>query len=323
MKTSWRDRGSVWFRRAKPVLAPLVSIGLVTWLVWSVSPRQLFEALASVNWPWLVLATFIQVVGLFVWDTVSLWWLFGKPDRRLSFRTVLRLRCDTEIWSALSLEIGQAAFAYKLARAVSLPTTNTFGYCVLLGLVDMGTLLSLALFGSFLRPSNLTAHWRWVCIVGLVFLAVLVVAIKIMPRRWHHWLSGKPWADWLQWLDWRMLAWLWIQRLILFLLVLVYAGVGLAICRVRVDPLTVVGIVPFVVIAESMPGTAGLGERETALVYFFSALGGSRPVLLSFGLIWSAIVILTRIGISLVSWSLPRADHKVEVRQFAPSRFDK
>jgi len=108
---SWRDRGSVGLKRLKPVLGPVVSVGLIAWLVWSVSPRQLLETLARVNWPALVLASLLQAVGLFLWDTLCVWWLFGKPDRRLPFRTVLRLRCDTVIWSALSLEIGQTAFA--------------------------------------------------------------------------------------------------------------------------------------------------------------------------------------------------------------------
>jgi hypothetical protein len=190
---------------------------------------------------------------------------------------------------------------------VNLPLTSTLGYCVLLALIDGGTLLSLALVGSFLHPSPLTRPWRWLCLGGLVGLGLLVVLVKLLPERWHHWLAAKPWAGWLAWLDWRAVCRLGAMRLVLFLLVLVYVGASLAICRVPVDPLTVVGIIPFVMLAESLPGTAGLGERETALVYLYPASAEQRAVLLSFGLIWSTVVILGRICISLVSWCLPRA----------------
>ena len=96
-------------------------------MIWSVSPQRLLEALATSNWPWLVLAAAVQVIGLFLWDTVCVWWLFAQPDRRLPFRTVLRLRCDTVIWGAVNLEIGQAAFAWQLARTVNRPTRTRGG----------------------------------------------------------------------------------------------------------------------------------------------------------------------------------------------------
>ncbi len=302
----WRDIGATLLRRGRQALPALVSVGLITWLVWTVSPRRLLAALATSNWPWLVAATAVQVVVLFLWDTVCVWWLFRQPDRRLPFRTVLRLRCDTVIWSAVNLEVGQAAFAWQLAKSLNVPPTDTLGYCLLLALVDCGTLLSLALVGSFLHPSPLTRPWRWLCLGGLAGLGLLVVLVKLIPDRWHRWLAARPWAGWLAWLDWRAVGRLAGLRLILFLLVLVYAGVGLAICRVPVDPLTVAGVIPFVLMAESLPGTAGLGERETALVYLYPAGEEYRAALLGFGLIWSTVVILGRVLIGLVSWCRPR-----------------
>jgi hypothetical protein len=92
----------------------------------------------------------------------------------------------------------------------------------------------------------------------------------------------------------------------MFLLVLIYAWAGLTICRFPVDVRTVVGVIPFVLLAESLPGTGGLGERETALVYLLHAGGEERAVLLRFGLTWSVVVILGRVSIGLISWFLPR-----------------
>jgi hypothetical protein len=288
-------------------LPVLISLGLVTWLVWSVSPRRLLDAFSTLNWPWLVLATVVQVVVLFGWDTLCLWWLFSQPDRRLPFRTVLRVRTDTVIWSAVNLEVGQGAFAWQLARAEDVPVTATLGRCFLLALVDTGTLLSLALVGSFLRPYPQTRPFRWVCVGGLAGLGGLVAAVRLLPDHWRGRLTAQPWAGWLGWFDRRHALRLGILRLTLFLLVLVYAGVGLAMCGIPVGPLTVVGIIPFVLIAESLPGTGGLGERETALVYLYPWSEEHRAVLLSFGLIWSTVTILGRVAIGLISWSLPHS----------------
>jgi hypothetical protein len=152
----------------------------------------------------------------------------------------------------------------------------------------------------------MTRPWRWVCIGGLAGLGLLTAALKLLPDRWRGRLAAKPWASWLAWLNWRRAFILWGLRLVMFLLVLVYAGVGLMICRLPADPLTVMGVIPFVLMAESLPGTAGLGERETALVYLYPGGSEQRAVLLSFGLIWSTVVILGRVAIGLVSWYLPR-----------------
>ena len=68
------------------------------------------------------------------------------------------------------------------------------------------------------------------------------------------------------------------------------------------------GTIPFVILAESLPGTAGLGEREAALI-LFPGLGGpmtyQQARLLCFGLTWSSVVILGRLAIGLVSRWLP------------------
>ncbi len=294
------------FRLGRRLFPVLVSCGLVAWLVWSVTPEKLARALSGGPWPWLVLATIVQAVVLFLWDTVSLWWLFSQPDRPLPFRAVLRARTDTVLWSAINLEIGQAMFAAKAASLRSEPVTAALGRCLVLALFDTGTLMSLALLGSLLKPEPLTSYLRWVCVAVLLGLAALAVGLRWLPHRGRQWLENQDWARWLAWWSWGHSFRLTAQRLILFLLVLVYAGVCLALCGIPADGRTVFGVIPFVLLAEALPGTGGLGERETALVYLLGADGVQRAELLSFGLIWSTVVILSRITIGLVSSWLPR-----------------
>jgi hypothetical protein len=304
MGTGWSAK---LVRIARRVVPALISIGLVTWLIVTATPAKLAQAFAGTAWPWLVLATLVQAVVLFLWDTVSLWWLFSQPDRPVPFGTVLRARADSVLWSAINLEIGQAVFAAKLAAAPGEPLTAALGRCLVLALFDTGTLMSLALLGSVLRPEPLTGYLRWLCVGVVLALLALALTLRLLPDRPRRWLAARHWAQWLNWWSWWHTLALAAQRLVLFLLVMLYAGICLALCGIPGGVRTTAGVIPFVLLAESLPGTGGLGERETALVYLVGGDSSQRAVLLSFGLIWSVVVLLSRITIGLVSAWLPRA----------------
>ncbi len=319
MATSWSQTGQALYhrvlplyrrlepvvRRVKPVVPFAASFGLITWLIWSVTPQKLLHALATSAWPWLVLATVIQVIVLFLWDSVSLWWLFSQPHRRLRFRPVLRARMESTLWSAFNLELGQAAFAYRLAKLRNEPLLCSLGRCFLLALVDTGTLQSLGILGSFAWPHPVIQKLRWICVAIVGGLLACAVLLTFGPPRWREWLGQWQWLNWLKWWNWKRSLILIAQRLVLFLLVLLYAGICLAVIRVPVSVGLVLGVIPFVLIAEALPGTGGLGERETALVYLADPGGTHRAVLLSFGLIWSVVIILGRLIIGALGWWLP------------------
>jgi hypothetical protein len=304
-------------RRIGPIL---ISVGLVIWLVWHVTPEKLGQAFATGPWPWLILVTVVQLVILFLWDTISLWWLFSQPDQAVPFRMVLRARTDSVLWSAVNLEIGQGVFAWRLAQAGGDSVKGALGRCLAVALFDFGTLQALGLIGSFLKPNALIRFLRWVCVGSVVGLLVLAVIVRYLREDWRRWLVAQERASWLAWWRWRHSLLLGVQRLILFLLMFVYVGVGLAICRIPADVRTVVGRVPFILIAESLPGTGGLGERETALVYLLSSGPDQRAALLSFGLIWSAVTILGRVMMGLLSAWLPRAARSAPRKDESPSR---
>ncbi len=312
MATNWRAVWSKVLHYGRWVVPPLISIGLVTWLIWNITPAKLAHVISSGIFPWLLLATLVQLIVLFLWDTFCLWWLFSQPDRHLSRRKVLRARADSVLWSAINLEIGQGVFAWRLAKLTGDSVKVAIGRCLLLTLFDFGTLQSLALVGSFLKPDPLIQTLRWICVGSVFGLLILVVILRFLPDRWRQWLEQKDWSGWLKWWDWRDSLMLVALRLIMFLLVLVYAGVCLMICRFPADVRTVVGVIPFVLLAESLPGTGGLGERETALVYLLHPAAGQEAVLLTFGLTWSTVIILGRVAIGLVSSLLPQAKEKEE-----------
>jgi hypothetical protein len=309
----WRDIGGKVLHYGKRVAPVCISVGLVAWLVWRVTPQKLLAALRATDWPWLIGATLVQLVVLFLWDTLNLWWLYSQPDRRLPFWTVLRARTDSVIWSAVNLEIGQGVFAWRLSKDLDMPVTESLSRCVVLALFDFGTLQSLALVASFIQPTPLIRFFRLICAGFVGGMVILFLILRYMPERWRSWLEGKPWGSWLKWWTWRHGVLTWAQRLTMFLLVILYAWVGLKICKIPVDAATVFGVIPFVIVAESLPGTGGLGERDTALVYLLDVGGERAAVVLSFGLIWSTVIILGRVAIGLVSNLLPR--HQREARR--------
>jgi hypothetical protein len=324
LQRKWLQQGKKVLSAGRRVFPVLVSGGLITWLVWSITPQKLFAAFSTWHWPWLVLVTAVQVLVTFAWDTVTLWWLFSQPTRWLSFRTLLRARSESVLWSAINLEIGQGVFAYKVAQIRGDGVLTALGRFMVLALFDAGTLQALALIGSFLRPDPLILWLRWICVVVVGGLLVLAALLKLLPRHWRQWLESKSWGEWLRWWTWRHSVLLVIQRLILFLMVLLYAWICLTICGIPTDARTIFGTIPFVILAESLPGTGGLGERETALVYLLHVSEDQRAVVLSFGLIWSAVVILGRVTIGLVSSWLPQAQGSTgEQTEVADSASDK
>ena len=300
----------------KKVVPFLISFGLVTWLIWKITPEKLLVVLSTSSWPWLVLATVVQLVVLFLWDTINLWWLFSQPhpEHRPPFRIVLRARTDSIQWSAINLEIGQGVFAYKVAKAIGEPVSEALGRFFVLALFDFGTLQSLGLIGSFLVTNPLIATLRWVCVASVLGLLALALLLHFLPANWRQWLQAKNWGRWLQWWSWRHSLLLWAQRLTMFVLVILYAWVGLRIIGISADARMVFGTIPFVLLAESLPGTGGLGERETALIYLLNP-GGKEADLLAFGLIWSTVVICGRVLIGLVSSWLPHAEEAAKDRE--------
>ncbi len=323
MSGTWQERWATirrhvpdWVPRAwRPVkrwLPPLVSAGLITFLVWTTTPHKLLAALESLDWPAVVGITVVQLVVLFTWDTFCLWWLFKQPNRRVPFWALFRARCDSVLWSAINLEIGQAVFAYKLAKILGKSVAEALGRCVLLAFFDFGSLQALALVGSFFLLTPLTRELRWVPIVSVSGVVILIFLLHFLPQNWRDWLIRKDWGKPLGWWSWRHSLILGALRVTMFGLMLVYAGVGLSLCGVPMTPRGTVGIIPYVLIAESLPGTGGLGERETALVYLLDPGPTHRAVVLSFGLVWSMVTILGRVGIGLMSWALPRAKDQGE-----------
>jgi hypothetical protein len=325
---SWRDIGAkAWhyWRRALPLV---ISVGLVIWLVFfKVGPTKLAESLAQVNWPLLVGISFAQLIVLFLWDSYSLWWLYVQPNEKLSFWTVLYARAETAAWSAVNLEVGQAAFAVRLADVIDEPVAMMLGRSIVMGMFDFGVTTAFGLLGYILMPTRRYRYLMWICIVGLGGLIALVLTVAyVVPQSWRDWIQQHTWGRWMKWWSWKHTGWMLVQRALLAIGIFVYAGAGLAIVGVPPHPnlgneaRMVFGVIPFVLLSEAIPSAGGLGTRETVLIYL---TGGPPPVILGFSLIWSVSLIIGRILIGSSSWVFSVVTGKSKQEDFGGKEKDK
>lgn len=127
----------------------------------------------------------------------------------------------------------------------------------------------------------------------------------------------------MKWWSWKHTIVLLLQRMVLELAIMLYAGAGLYLVGVPPHPdwaseaRMVFGVVPFVLMSEAIPSAGGLGTREAVLIYL---TGGPPAVILGFSLIWSMSLIIGRIGIGVGSWIFTSLTGKSKQADFESER---
>jgi hypothetical protein len=290
-------------KRWRRIMPAIVTIGLLIWLVYRISPQALVAAASQLDWPRLCLVFSSMVLALYLWDSVCLHWLFAEPGLPLSYGQVLRARGSSYVASAVNFELGQGLVAWELARAQGTPLVSALGRCVLLAVHDVAVLLTLGLIGSLLIDSAIARGIMGFCAIGLAALVGVGLLAYFFPRWWrerrmiggrHLWPGSWTWGRSLQ------LSGL---RGIYFAIILAAVALGLEVAPIPLGRPVVLGAVPVVLLADGLPiSVSGLGTRETALM---SLIRAPEPgVLLAFSLVWSAVLITGRLLIGLGHWWL-------------------
>jgi hypothetical protein len=287
-------------RRALPVL---VSVGLVAYLVWKVSPARLAAGAAVLNWPALVALSLVELAALLLWDTVCLRWLFALPDGNLPFGQVLRARCHSSAWMVINYPLSQGVLAWELAPARGLSLAAALGRCVLLLLHDLGVLFGLGLAASFLHGGPLALVLRGICAVGLLVLAGVAVALAAAPGRWRARLGQR--VDWFGWWGWRHTLTAVGLRLAFLSIIVVYLAAALWVVGLPQDARGVCGTLPLVVVSmEVVPSVAGFGSRDVAMLRLLRPPREQEAVVLAFTLLWSSVLGAARLLLGLATWWL-------------------
>jgi hypothetical protein len=280
-------------------LPVLISAGLIIWLLSQVSPARLAAAAALLNWPVLAGLTTGLFLGLFLWDTVCLKWLFAQPAHPLPFRTVLHARAASYPWTVLNYEVGQGVLAWLLGRARDMPLGAAIGRTILLALHDVAVLLGLALVGAVVIARPRSPVIALACGGGLLALAVAAVILKRLPPGWRGWLPQR--GSFLDWWGLRHTLTLVGLRLLFFSIIWAYVAVGLRVCGFAEDGRVIGGVIPLALTAEAIPSVSGLGTRDTVLKTCLQPSPEQEAVLLGFTLIWSTGLLIGRLTVGLLS----------------------
>ncbi len=293
---TWRTGRGRW----KSWLAPLVSAGLVGWLVWRVSPQALLQAAARLDLAILIPATLALVGALYLWDAVCLRWLFSRPGRRPAYATALRARGTSYLAGVVNYELGQALLAWLLARALGLGLLPALGRCLVLVLHDVAVLLTLGLVGSVGGSDARAVALRWGCAAGLGALLLGLVLAGLLRGRWRARAGATRWGAGLEGWHWSRSVQLYALRIAYYGIIVAYAAAGLSLCGVALSRGVVFGVIPVVLLADGLPvSVSGLGTREAALLYL---LEPEHPeVLLAWSLLWSAGLLVGRTVIGLAN----------------------
>jgi hypothetical protein len=291
-------------RGRKVVPAFLVSAGLVAYLLWKVTPEELAHQLALLPWQPIVAATALLVLALYLWDALCFAWLFRAGRTPLHYLDALHARGSSYLFSALNYELGQGVLAWKMAQARGIALLAALGLCLFLTYHDLLVLLGLGWIGASLNGDVRAASWQWLCGCGLLGLAALACGARMLPGRWRARLLRTGWGSWIGSWTWRRSIRLLLLRSVYYVLVLLYAAVGLALCSIPVSPEMVCSVVPLVLLVDGLPiSVSGLGTRETALLYLLDP--GQPATLLAFSLVWSSGLMVGRLTIGLAHWWLP------------------
>jgi hypothetical protein len=283
-----------WITRAIPLI---VSTALLAAVVWWVSPKALLDAAAQLRWELLLPVTAAMVISLYLWDAFCLPAVYGVDGRELPYRKSLHVRGLSYFAGALNYELGQAAVAWGMARVQQTGVLRMLSRSILLAYHDAVILLAVGLAGAMLTDDARVVRIRPYIAIALAVAVLVGVVVWSLPTRIRERIVTSRidaiLAGWSLRRSLRLVP----LRFVYFGILVVYAAIALAICRISVDHEVVLSTIPLVLLADGLPNFAGLGTRETSLLLL---LAPPEPaVLLAMSLIWSTGMIIVRFVIGL------------------------
>jgi hypothetical protein len=278
----------------------VVSFSLLALVAWWVSPHAVVHAAADLRWQLLLPATVVMVVALYLCDAACLPVVYAVDGRRISFLQSLHVRGLSYLGGAFNYEVGQAGIAWGMARLQDASLLRMLSRSVVLAYHDAVILLAMGLGGSLMSDDGqVTLRRPYIAIALAVTLVVGVVLWNLPERLRLRSAAGRLGAILADW-SWSRSLRLGPLRILYFGILVVFAAVALAICKVAVSSEVVLSTVPLVLLAEGLPNFSGLGTRETALLLLIDT--PEKGVLVAMSLFWSAGMLVIRLIIGLVHY---------------------
>lgn len=291
-------------RHLRGVLPALFSLGLIAILAYWISLARLLWAFSQLDWQRLVPATVLMVLGLYLWDPLSMQVAFALGPKRLGYGEMLHVRGLTYLTGALNYELGRAHVAWQLARREGISIPWVLSQTALLAYSDLVVLLTMGWIGAALNGSSQALAVERFCKIGLGILVGGALALAWWRRTRGRPGGGTGRGAWLDRWSWRRFGAILALRAGYMGILLFYGAAALWIAGIRLGFTGVFSTIPIVIVASVLPNVSGLGTRETAL---YLLVPTSRPeVLMAISLIWSTGLLIGRLLIGVVHWSVAR-----------------
>jgi hypothetical protein len=291
-----------------------VSAGLLTLVVWWVSPYELLQAARTLRWQLLLPATAVMVVLLYATDSLCLPVVYETPERRLRYGEALHVRGLSYLAGAFNYELGQAGIAYFVSRLLKTSLVRMISRSIVLAYHDAVVLLAMGLTGSLFTDNASVARMRPYIATALVVTLVVGTVLWNLPELLRQRIQSSKLGAVLA--DWNISRTLQLVplRALYFGILVIYAAVALGICKIHVDGQVVLSTIPLVLLAEGLPNFAGLGTREASLLMLLDP--PEKGVLLAMSLFWSAGMIVFRLFIGLAHlWYYTFTSARVESKK--------
>jgi hypothetical protein len=283
------------------ILPIVVSGGLVGWVLSGLDGPALWEAMSRLPWQRLVPLTLGMVAVLYLWDTICMRLVFVVGGRMLPFRTALYVQGIASLFAAVNYQLGQGFVAWMIAVRQRMSFLSALSRSVLLAIHDLTVLFSLGLIGSLVSGGDgpQVKGIRLLCGLGLAAIVALVVAYQFLPDARKRNLRELKFGAWIESWSWRRTGWLLVLRAMYFSVSIVYAAMAFHVAGVGLRTADVLGAIPLVLVAGSLPSVSDLGTREATLVLLLAPAPTERIVAVS--LIWTSGMIAGRVVIGLLA----------------------
>src|SRR3954470_23116172 len=176
-------------KRLGRIFAWLVTLGLLAYVLSSVSPSEVLRAVKMAA-GWTVPAIVGLILVVYVADSFAIWRTFGWFLARLSYGEVLVVRGATYLLALVNYALGQGAIIYFVHRSRGVPVIRGTAAVLLVMGINVLMLLALASLGLAFVPQH---DHRLTLVVPVPYagLAVYGGLVLLKPR----FLTSKPIFD--------------------------------------------------------------------------------------------------------------------------------
>src|SRR4051812_29456435 len=98
------------------IIPLIVSVVLLTVVLWWVSPQALFYAAGQLRWQLLVPATATMVFALYLCDAACLPLVYSVSGHHIGYLQALKVRGLSYLGGAFNYELGQTGIAWGMAQ---------------------------------------------------------------------------------------------------------------------------------------------------------------------------------------------------------------